>query len=234
MKKIRVAIVGVSGRMGQEIYSLANDTKKFLVTAGVGNSDAPLEPAHYVKKISDLDPKHVDVLIDFSTPELTTSVAHWCQKNEIPLVSGTTGLANSQQKSLQVASKEIPVLWAANMSLGVTLVAEMLKILGQYQDAQFQIEELHHTRKKDAPSGTALFLQRVLQEQRKEKLPDPLSIRGGGIFGIHRIWAMAEEETITIEHTAMNRKVFARGALQAAEWLVSQKPGLYRMADVLA
>ena len=234
MKKIRIAIVGVSGRMGQEIYGLANDAKRLLVTAGVGTSAAQLEPAHYVKKVSDLKAKQVDLVIDFSTPELMVETANWCAKNKIPLVSGTTGLTTAHEKALQAASKSTAVLWAANMSMGVTLVSEMLRILAKYEDAEFQIEELHHKRKKDSPSGTAIFLQKVLQAERKEKLNTPLSIRGGGIFGIHRVWAMAEEETITIEHTAHNRKVFARGALQAAEWLVGQKPGLYRMANVFA
>lgn len=234
MAKIRVAIVGVSGRMGQEIYGLANESKKFSVTSGVGKSQAQLEPAHYVRKISDLKAKQVDVVIDFSQPELVTEIASWCAKNKIPLVSGTTGLDSKQENALRAASKNTAVLWAPNMSMGVTLVAEMLRLLAKYQDAEFQIEELHHKRKKDAPSGTAKFLQQALQAERKEKLPDPLAIRGGGIFGIHRVWAMAEEETITIEHTAMNRKVFARGALQAAEWLVRQKPALYRMANVFA
>lgn len=233
-KKIRIAIVGVSGRMGQEIYGLANETKKFIVTSGVGNSATELEPALYVKKVSDLEAKKIDVVIDFSQPELLSSVAAWCAKNKIPLVSGTTGISTEEDKALRAASKSTPVLWAANMSMGITIVSEMLRILAKYEDAEFQIEELHHKRKKDSPSGTALFLQKVLQAERKEKLEDPLSIRGGGIFGIHRIWAMAEEETITIEHTAMNRKVFARGALQAAEWLVGQKPGLYRMANVFS
>jgi 4-hydroxy-tetrahydrodipicolinate reductase len=234
MKKVRVALVGVSGRMGQEIYSLANDSKAFIVTSGVGNSEAELEPPHYVKKVSDLVAKNIDVVIDFSNPELVGTVASWCAKNKIALVSGTTGIDSSHHKAFQTAAKSIPVLWAANMSMGITLVSEMLRLLAQYEEAEFQIEELHHKRKKDAPSGTALFLQQALQAERKEKLPQPLSIRGGGIFGIHRVWAMAEEETITIEHTAMNRKVFARGALRAAQWLVQQKPGLYRMANVFA
>ena len=233
-KNIRIAIIGVSGRMGQEIYGLANDSKKFLVVSGVGTSAAELEPPLYVKKVSDLDAKKIDVVIDFSQPELLSSVTAWCAKNKIPLVSGTTGISDTEDKALRAASKNTAVIWAANMSMGVTLVSEMLRTLAKYQDAEFQIEELHHKRKKDSPSGTALFLQKVLQGERKEKLSQPLSIRGGGIFGIHRIWAMAEEETITIEHTAHNRKVFARGALQAAEWLVGQKPGLYRMANVFA
>lgn len=234
MKKVKVAIVGISGRMGQEIYSLANESKSFAITSGVGNSAAELEPAHYVKKVSDLNAKKIDVVIDFSTPELVGTVASWCVKNKIPLVSGTTGIDASHQKAFQAAAKSIPVLWAANMSMGITLISEMLRVIAKYEEAEFQIEELHHKRKKDAPSGTALFLQQALQAERKEKLPQPLAIRGGGIFGIHRVWAMAEEETITIEHTAMNRKVFARGALRAAQWLVQQKPGLYRMANVFA
>jgi 4-hydroxy-tetrahydrodipicolinate reductase len=184
-----------------------------------------------------LDPSKTDVVIDFSLPELTDEVIGWCEKNSKPLVCGVTGLVERAHLHFLEASKRIPILWAPNMSLGVAVVARMLSNFSQLEDFEFQIEELHHKRKKDRPSGTALFLQERLQESLKKAverpLPDPLSIRGGGIFGIHRVWAMGEEEMITIEHTAMNRRVFARGALRAAQWIQGKAPGLYRMDDML-
>ena len=118
---------------------------------------------------------------------------------------------------LTKAAESCPVLWSANMSLGVNFVAELIKSLSVLEeDFDFQIEETHHRHKVDKPSGTAILLQESLQAKLKKTLPEPLSVRGGGVFGIHKLMAMSEEETITIEHVALNRKVFAKGAVKAA------------------
>jgi 4-hydroxy-tetrahydrodipicolinate reductase len=235
---LRLAVIGSSGKMGQEILSLAQQSPEFQITAGVGAKTAPLEPKHFVRALSELPAAEFDAVIDFSTLGLCSLVAEWCLKNNKCLVSGTTGIGEQENAAFAKAAAQVPVLWAPNMSLGVAVMAEMFKALKVISDYEFQIEELHHKHKKDKPSGTALFLQEQLKAALRPKssteLSEPLSIRGGGIFGIHRLWAMGEEEIITIEHTAMNRKVFARGALRAAQWLVSQKPGLYKMSDVFA
>ena len=98
----------------------------------------------------------------------------------------------------------------------------------------FQIEELHHNRKKDNPSGTAITLQNELAAVTKTQPPKPIGIRGGGIFGVHKVWAMSDEEVLCFEHQALNRTVFARGAVRAAQWLVKKKKsGLYSMKEVL-
>ena len=148
-------------------------------------------------------------------------------------MSGVTGLTSEQKGELVKASGVTPIFWAPNMSLGVAVVARMLNEFSKLEGFDFQIEELHHTRKKDKPSGTALFLQDKLKKAVSAVVPEPMAIRGGGIFGIHRVWAMGEEETITLEHNAMNRRVFARGAFKAAKWILQQKSGLYSMDDVL-
>lgn len=226
----KLAIVGLSGRMGREIETLAKDSG-FDVTCGVSSTP---ESTNTVRTIADLDPRRVDVVIDFSLPEITDTVVAWCVKNRKPLVSGVTGISPAQKATFQTAGQTIAALWAPNMSLGVAVLARMLAQLSKLEDFDFQIEELHHNRKKDRPSGTALFLQEKLKEAVGDDVPDPLAIRGGGIFGIHRVWAMGEEETITLEHTAMNRRVFARGALKAARFVLSRPPGFYRMDDVLS
>ena len=229
----RIAIVGISGRMGQELCSLASEFG-LNVTEGV-SSKAPAHalPALVVTDVQSLRDDNVDVVIDFSLPELTERVAQWCANHRKPLVSGVTGITDDHRSVLAATAKVVPVLWAPNMSLGVAVMAKMLNSLSHLEGFDFQIEELHHTKKKDRPSGTALFLQEKLKEAVGNDVPAPLAIRGGGIFGIHRVWAMGEEEMITIEHTAMNRRVFARGALRAACWIRAQKAGLYRMQDVL-
>ena len=119
------------------------------------------------------------------------------------------------------------------MSMGIHILLNALNSLEGSVGFDFQIEEFHHRYKKDKPSGTALLLQNKLATIVGKKLQTPVSIRGGGIFGIHKVWAMAEAETISFEHQALHRQVFARGAVQAAIWLSQQKPGLYSLQNLL-
>lgn len=219
---LRIAIAGSTGRMGLEISSLAGELG--IVVTGAVSSKSP---------VSSLNPSAIDIVIDFSLPHLTKEVADWCMAHQKPLVSGVTGLDAELKAYLAKASSSIPVLWAPNMSLGVAVLARLLSGLAALDGFDFQIEEAHHVHKKDKPSGTALFLQERLRKAVKKELPEPLALRGGAIFGIHKVWAMGAEETVTLEHTAMNRRVFARGALRAASWIRYQKPGLYSMDDVL-
>jgi len=205
----------------------------FSVTGGVSRSGKQIGNITTVIHPTELDSANPEVVIDFSLPEMTAAVASWCADRKIPLVSGVTGISKDEKDSIAKAAKSIPVLWAPNMSLGVAVMVRMLREFSKLEGFQFQIEELHHIRKKDKPSGTALFLQDALTKAVGPDVPAPLAIRGGGIFGIHRAWAMGEEEMITVEHNAMNRRVFARGALRAAKWLLGQKAGLYVMDDVL-
>jgi 4-hydroxy-tetrahydrodipicolinate reductase len=218
--------------MGRELKALSGEFG-FEVSSGVAANTGAVEGVATVKKPADLDAPGVDAVIDFSLPALTMEVIEWCVKNRKPLVSGVTGIESGHKKALESAAAMIPVLWAPNMSLGVAVLVRMLSQLSHLEGFDFQIEELHHNKKKDKPSGTALFLQEKLTVAIGHEAPEPLAIRGGGIFGIHRVWAMGEEETITLEHTAMNRRVFARGALRATKWLLDKGPGLYRMDDVL-
>lgn len=229
----RLAIVGATGRMGAELLALAPELG-FQVVAGVSSSKSgTVGGVRLVQSLDELTARDIDAVIDFSMPEATDAVLNWCMANKRPLVSGVTGISEQHKASFVKAGGMIPVLWAPNMSLGVAVLARMLAQLNQLEGFEFQIEELHHKRKKDKPSGTALFLQEKLTKAVGD-VPPPVAIRGGGIFGIHRIWAMGEEETITLEHTAMNRRVFARGALKAASVLLTKPPGLYRMDDVLS
>lgn len=223
MSQKRLAIIGMSGRMGREIAALAPELG-FSVAGGV-TSQAP---------IASLRATACDVVIDFSLPAVTDAVIAWCVANKKPLVSGVTGISIAQKRSLAQAGRAIPVLWSPNMSIGVAVLAKALSALSALEGFDFQIEELHHSKKKDKPSGTALSLQSKLADTVEQSLPDPVAIRGGGIFGIHRVLAMGEEETLCFEHTAMNRRVFARGALRAAEWLLSKPAGHYEMSDVLS
>ncbi len=229
----KLAIIGASGRMGTELLALAGEFE-FEVFEGVGRSKGTAQPNLLLHDhVGKLNPSNTDVIIDFSLPELTDDVVAWCVAHKKPLVSGVTGITIGQKNKFELAGASIAVLWAPNMSLGVAVLSRMLAELKNLEGFEFQIEELHHKHKKDKPSGTALFLQEKLEAAIGEQAPEPVAIRGGGIFGIHRVWAMGEEETLTLEHVAMNRRVFARGALKAAQWLVKQKPALYVLNDVL-
>jgi 4-hydroxy-tetrahydrodipicolinate reductase len=208
--------------MGAEITALAPDLG-FELGPGIAKGQT----------VADLNANACDAVIDFSLPEATDDVISWCVSMKKPLVSGVTGISEAHRAAFTRAGEKISVLWAPNMSLGVAVLARVLAGLGKLEGFEFQIEELHHSQKKDKPSGTALFLQERLEAAVGRECPDPLAIRGGGIFGIHRIWAMGAEETLTFEHTAMNRRVFARGALKAARWLINQPKGLYSLDDML-
>ncbi|MCB0391149.1 MAG: 4-hydroxy-tetrahydrodipicolinate reductase [Bdellovibrionales bacterium] len=222
----KVVVVGANGRMGQEIISVLENSK---LEFGFG-----VDIAGDWKSFSELNPSKVSIVIDFSSPQSFIDACQWCIDNQKPLVSGTTGVGDEERNIFNHLAHSQAALWAANMSLGVNFVAELVKQLGRLEeDFDFQIEEAHHRYKVDRPSGTALLLQNSLQSVLKNQLPEPLSIRGGGIFGIHKVMAMSDEETISIEHVALNRKVFAKGAVKAAEWLVTQKAGMYTMKDVL-
>lgn len=224
---LRIGIQGASGRMGQEIIRLAEEMTDIKVAATIdpfGKTSA--------RVIEDVDPDLLDGVIDFSTPKATLSLARWCVKHKKFLVCGTTGLKRSQVRALQGNAKKIPLLWAANMSLGVVALKKALSSLAILEGYDFQIEEIHHRHKKDNPSGTALSLQNELASVLGKRLPAPLAIRGGGIRGIHRVLAMGEGEVLSFEHIALDRSIFARGALQAAQWLCEQKRGFFGIEDI--
>lgn len=220
-KNLKLAVVGAAGRMGREVIALAEEAGHKVV--------AQLDKG----KTWSLKKGDVDVLIDFSLPEGFAQALAWCVKNKTPFVSGTTGLSDKDKKQLKEAAKTIPVLYSANMSLGIAVMSAMLEQFQALEDWDFHIDEVHHKQKKDKPSGTALLLDNKLSQVLDRKLPAPNSIRGGGVPGIHQVWAMGPEEVVVLQHTAFNRKVFARGALKAAVWLFDKTgPGLYDLSDL--
>ncbi len=222
-KKLKVGLIGATGRMGKEIVQLLHQSRACEMFY------APARGEKWDLKKSE----KVSVWIDFSSPESLAGNLKMAEKFKTPFVCGTTGFSAKERSILQKSAKKIPLLWSSNMSLGVAVLNEALKVFAAISDFDFQIEEFHHNKKKDRPSGTALTLQENLNKAIGKKAPEALSIRGGGIFGIHKIHAMSEEEVLMFEHQALNRTVFARGAIVAAEWLVTAKPGLYQMSDVL-
>ncbi|QDK36141.1 4-hydroxy-tetrahydrodipicolinate reductase [Bdellovibrio sp. NC01] len=223
MKKLKIGLVGVNGRMGKEIQAVLAQS-----------SEAELfYPLLRDEKLDSKKAAKVDVWIDFSSVEFFPEVLKLAAKNKTPVVCGTTGFTSKEKALLPKYGKQIPLLWASNMSMGVVVLNEALKVFSAISNFDYQIEEIHHNRKKDKPSGTAITLQENLEKAVGRELPEPLAIRGGGVFGVHKIFAMSDEEVITFEHSALNRTVFAKGAVRAAVWLAKQKPGQYQIRDVL-
>ena len=228
-QKLNIILVGSAGRVGQEIVGLLATSNVAQIYAKVdhkGRGD--------FKTLNEVKLKGECVIVDFSSRTNFQSTLQWAAKNKIAVVSGTTGLEPKDLKAIKRAAQSTAVLWSSNTSPGINLFLDFIEAFGaRLAEYDLALEESHHSAKKDAPSGTAKTIQSVLSAATKMKLPKPVSIRGGGIFGQHKLWIMGAEEVITFEHTALNRRVFARGAVLAALWLAKRKPGVYSMKDVL-
>lgn len=231
-KKLNVAVIGAGGRMGKEIEQALVQSGDMIPFAGVVRQGSAKGFVHSVNSLKNEFLKQADVWIDFSSVEAFDQNVKHAIALKKPLVSGITGLSATQIKSLTTAGKKIPLLWSPNMSFGIAALKKALSIASELRDFDFQIEELHHRHKKDKPSGTAIHLQKALVANTKTEVPEPVAIRGGGIFGVHKVWMMSEEETLCFEHQALNRRVFATGAIRAARWLAARKTGLYTMDDL--
>ena len=173
-----------------------------------------------------------DVAIDFSLPEGFDGILAACRSRRAALVSGTTGLTESQEQAIRAAAADVPVLWAANFSLGVAVLSDLVeRAASALPGWDCDIVESHHVHKKDAPSGTALALGASAEQGGAH--PRYASLRAGDIVGEHLVQFTAPGERIELVHRATNRDIFARGALHAASRLASRAPGQYRLRDLL-
>ena len=180
----------------------------------------------------------ISAVIDFSSPKGFTDAVNFCIENQVPLVSGTTGFSDEQLELINTAKKSIPILLASNMSLGI---ANLKSSIEQYLSSistpsKCKFIEIHHTNKKDSPSGTAIEIQSFLENLPGSKIDGPIDVQShriGNIFGIHRIIFENEEGITTFQHIANSRNIFAIGALQAARWISSMEIGEYSFADFL-
>lgn len=221
---MKTVIVGRAGRMGKEIETVASEFGLSIV-GGVGRETG------LAKCLAETP--GVEVVIDFSLPVATDDVLKACVQAGVPLVSGVTGVSESDRTLMKKASEKVPILYSANMSLGVQILAKALESLKGVEGFDLSMEEFHHRHKRDRPSGTALLLDDELQKRTGRRAAEIVSLRGGGIVGEHRIYAMSESEVLTFSHQALNRAVFARGACRAARWIVGRPPALYSLADLL-
>ena len=225
MEQLRIALVGAKGRMGQAIAAAAAKDPGLTMVARVERGDA-LQPLL----------RECDVVIDFSLPEATEAVCRACAAHQRPLILGTTGQTAAQKVAVRTAAGKIPVVFAANFSLGVNtlfaLTRQAAALLGD--DFDLEIVEAHHRMKKDAPSGTAKRLAEILEEARGSGSSVPIhSVRAGDIVGDHQVIFAGSGERLELTHRASSRETFARGALHAARWVIAQPAGLYSMENVL-
>ncbi len=252
---LRIGIAGASGRMGREIIAAAAVQDGLEIRGGLvrpGSRSMERDSGVPLFTEAELLAEAVDVIIDVSAAAATPWIAGAARQAGIPLVCGVTGLGEVGHAALESASRQVPVLYARNLSPGIAALLDLLpRLLAALPEADVEILETHHRGKKDAPSGTAEALAEVVIRSRSEleeqrivhgregiapRQPGEIgihSLRGGANSGEHTILLATDGEEIHISHRALSRRTFAAGALRAAEWLVHQPPALYSMADVL-
>ncbi|MBX7278491.1 4-hydroxy-tetrahydrodipicolinate reductase [Pseudomonas sp. ERGC3:05] len=263
----RIAVMGAAGRMGKTLVEAVQQRSPACgLTAAIVRPGSTLTGADAgelaslgrigvslsgnLEKVAD----DFDVLIDFTLPEVMLKNLAFCRKAGKAMVIGTTGLSAEQKQLLVEAGKDIPVVFAANFSVGVNLSLKLLdmaaRVLGE--DADIEIIETHHRHKIDAPSGTALRMGEAIADALGRDLSkvavygreghtgararDTIgfaTVRGGDVVGDHTVLFATEGERLEITHKASSRMTFAKGAVRAALWLESREPGLYDMRDVL-
>ena len=238
-----IGIVGSQGRMGRAITAAIEETQGAELAGGVDHEGDVAALA-----------KAADVLVDFSSPDALEATLDACAAAGTPILIGTTGLAERHHYLIDDAARDIAIIQSGNTSLGVTMLAALVRDAAERlgEDWDIEILEMHHRHKVDAPSGTALGLGKAAAKgrgvdhdaaaiyarqghtgARKEGTIGYATLRGGDVVGDHTVMFAGEGERIEIGHKASSRQVFAAGALRAARWAHSQPYGLYSMRDVL-
>ena len=247
---IALVVSGACGRMGRSIAELALKDKTFTLSAvleaqgheSVGQDygtvlNLPKRLNIPVGNDANAALSRGDVLIEFTSPEVTIAHAQLAQGARKPMIIGTTGLSESQLSTLRTVAKSIPIVFSPNMSVGVNVLFELVQLAATRLGMSYDVEviEGHHRHKKDSPSGTAKRLLEVLGGARKQSsVTIPVhAIRAGEIVGDHTVLFAGPSERLELTHRAQGREVFAAGALKAAAWVKTQPPGLYDMTDVL-
>ncbi len=236
-------ISGARGRMGRAVSQVLDAREDVVVAVRFDRGETP-------------DLNLCDVIIDFSTPEASVDLAKACAERGGPaLVIGSTGLSPEQDALIEAAAEKIAIVRSGNFSLGLNILIGLVEHAAQRLDGRdwdIEVLETHHRRKVDAPSGTALMLGEAAANGRGRDLEDLktapydgitgprepgkigfASLRAGGVIGEHTVLFGSEDELLTLSHSAIDRSLFAKGAVAAAAWVRNRRPGLYDMQDVL-
>lgn len=257
---MRLAVMGASGRMGRSVVRLAQAGGVDVVCA-VGAIDVGRDAGELagisalgvpiVDDVAAIGRAKADVVIDFSVPSATLALVPIAAAAGAAIVSGTTGIGDDERAALARAAERVPVLWEPNMSLGVHVLAQLVRrAVTALEGWDIEVIETHHRAKVDSPSGTALRLADVARAARgsgrfvhgRQGRPGPRSddeigvhaLRGGDVFGDHTVHLMSGGERLELTHRATGRDVFAHGALRAASWLTGKPPGSYALAEMLS
>lgn len=256
---LNIAISGAAGRMGQALVGAIAGKPAFRLVGGAERAGSPaigseLAPGVAITADARTAAATADVWIDFTSPAATVQALGALPANVRAAVIGTTGLSPADEDAIAAAAQRLAIVRSGNFSLGVNLIAALTEQTAQRLGPDWDIEiiETHHRHKADAPSGTALLLGEAAAQGRNVRLesarlaprdgvsdPRPEGgigfavIRGGGIVGEHEVVFAGAREVVRLQHQALDRGVFADGALVAAQWAAAQKPGLYSMRDVL-
>jgi 4-hydroxy-tetrahydrodipicolinate reductase len=266
MSDMRLIVAGAGGRMGRTLIKAIAETKGVTVSGALEQAGSPFigRSAHELAGLGGQDLvitddaetllRDADGIVDFTVPQATVELVKLAAKAGIVHVIGTTGFSADDESAIRKAADKAVIVKSGNMSLGVNLLAALVKRVAKTLDDEFDIEivEMHHNKKIDAPSGTALLLGRAAAEGRKVNLDQRsvrsrdghtgarhagdigfAALRGGTVVGEHNVIFAGPAERIELGHKAEDRMIFARGAVRAALWAKDQKPGLYTMADVL-
>jgi|TARA_B100001063_G_scaffold11260_1_gene8761 4-hydroxy-tetrahydrodipicolinate reductase len=255
MKKINLAITGCMGRMGQQIIKSVKKDKNFKLIA-ITESKKINKKIYGIKVNLNNEQvfKKTNLIIDFTIPKCTFQVLKIASKLKKRVVIGTTGFTKQEEKLIKNFSKKIPILKAGNMSLGINLLMYLTEIASSSLGKKFlsKVFEIHHKHKKDYPSGTALMLGKGIAVGKNKNFYNLLgkkyfnkkdfpygnkinfnSIRKGEVIGEHEVKFSSGKEIITLNHEAFDRALYSEGALSAAKWLMTKKPGLYTMRDLM-
>ena len=258
MKKIKLAIVGCAGRMGQQIVKEIQNFKNINLIAAIEkkNSSSVNKNIKKIKITSDKETafSKVDVIVDFSLPESTLETIKYAAKLKKKLVIGTTGLNTNQVSKIKSASKKIAIVFAPNMSIGVNLLIKLVSQASNVlfdNDTAIEVLDIHHKHKKDAPSGTALAIACAAAKGKNFNLKNKSTMkpnrirkkqlgkinfyckRQGNVVGNHSIVFTNNGEEIELKHKGFSRSIYALGAIKAVIWLSKQKKGFFNMSDVL-
>ena len=246
---MKILLSGIGGHMGREVLRLTRAGCRGIETAAGVDAFADEDFGVPCARAFEEAAADVDCIIDFSHHSLTMELLSFAEKHSLPLVLATTGQTAAEREAIEVASKTIPVFFAANYSLGVALLIELAKKAAQTMpDAEIEIIEKHHDRKIDAPSGTALAIAEAVrsvkpdafyvcgrsgQGKRAKEEIGIHAVRMGNIVGEHEVIIGTASQTLTLKHEAHSRALFAEGALAAAEFIRCKAPGLYSMSDMV-
>ena len=250
---VKILMHGCNGRMGQVITGLVKEDENATITAGVDVYDGIKNDYPVFSKLQDVN-VDFDVIIDFSTASVIDGLLDYCEAVKKPVVLCTTGLSEEQIKKAKKVSETVAVIRSANMSIGVNVIMKLLReAVAKLAPEGFDVEivEKHHNQKLDAPSGTAIALADVMNDEmggcyeyiydrsqvRKKRDKKELGIsavRGGNIVGEHDVIFAGTDEVITISHSAHSKAIFAKGSIAAAKYIFDKKPGMYDMSDVMA